>query len=108
MGRASGFACKECGSVAVVYPDHLSEDAPVTCRRCQTVICTLGEFRCAAGRDMARDEASAGGRGYALFTPMRGFPARWYRHLARRLGGARPLFEPNPRATPRGIADRTA
>ena len=48
------FACGVCGSVAVVYPDHLSEDAPVTCRRCQTVICTLGEFRRAAGRDMGR------------------------------------------------------
>ena len=86
--------------MAVVYPDHLSEDAPVTCRRCQTVICTLGEFRRAAGRDR--------GRSNALFMRVRGFAGRWYRRLGRRLGVARPLFEPNPRATPPGIADRPA
>jgi hypothetical protein len=64
--------------VAVVYPDHLSEDAPVTCRRCRTVICTLAEFRRAAGQDMAaRAERRAGTRGYALFTPAGGFASRW-------------------------------
>ena len=86
--------------MAVVYPDHLREKAPVTCRRCQTVICTLGEFRRAVGRDR--------GRSYGLFTRVRGFGSRWYRRLTRRLGVAGRLFEPNPRAAPPGIADRPA
>jgi hypothetical protein len=42
------FACRACGSPAVVYPDRLSDDAPVTCQRCRTVLCTLREFRLAA------------------------------------------------------------
>jgi hypothetical protein len=42
------FACKACGSAAVVYPDHLSEDALVKCQRCRTVLCTLREFRLSA------------------------------------------------------------
>ena len=42
------FSCPACGSPAVVYPDHLTEDAPVKCRRCATVLCTLREFRSSA------------------------------------------------------------
>jgi hypothetical protein len=42
------FACRACGSPAVVYPDHLSDDAPVKCQRCRTVLCTLREFRLSA------------------------------------------------------------
>jgi hypothetical protein len=45
---ATEFACRACGSPAVVYPDRLSDDAPVTCQRCRTVLCTLREFRLAA------------------------------------------------------------
>jgi len=40
-----GFACKACGSPAVVYPDHLSDDGPIKCQRCDAVLCTVGEFR---------------------------------------------------------------
>jgi len=42
------FACRACGSPAVVYPDRLSDDAPVKCQRCRTVLCTLREFRLSA------------------------------------------------------------
>jgi hypothetical protein len=42
---AAEFACRACGSPAVVYPDRLSDDAPVKCQRCRTVLCTLREFR---------------------------------------------------------------
>ena len=45
---AAEFACRACGSPAVVYPDRLSDDAPVKCQRCRIVLCTLGEFRLAA------------------------------------------------------------
>jgi hypothetical protein len=47
------FACRACGSPAVVYPDRLSDDAPVKCQRCRTVLCTLREFRLAAEPGMA-------------------------------------------------------
>lgn len=39
------FACKECDSPAVVYPDHLRDDAPIKCQRCGVIICTVSEFR---------------------------------------------------------------
>jgi DNA-directed RNA polymerase subunit RPC12/RpoP len=42
---AAEFACRACGSPAVVYPDRLYDDAPVRCQRCGTVLCTLREFR---------------------------------------------------------------
>ncbi len=42
------FACRACGSPAMVYPDRLSDDAPVRCQRCRTVLCTLREFRLSA------------------------------------------------------------
>jgi DNA-directed RNA polymerase subunit RPC12/RpoP len=45
---ATEFACRACGSPAVVYPDRLSDDAPVRCQRCRTVLCTLREFRLSA------------------------------------------------------------
>lgn len=45
---AMEFACRACGSAAVVYPDRLSDDAPVKCQRCRTVLCTLRELRLAA------------------------------------------------------------
>jgi DNA-directed RNA polymerase subunit RPC12/RpoP len=47
------FACWACGSPAVVYPDRLSDDAPVRCQRCNTVLCTLREFRLSAEQGMA-------------------------------------------------------
>jgi DNA-directed RNA polymerase subunit RPC12/RpoP len=57
------FACRACGSPAVVYPDRLSDDAPVRCQRCRTVLCTLREFRLSAERGMARVQAYADGAG---------------------------------------------
>jgi len=39
------FACKACGSTAVAYPEHLSDDGLIKCRRCAAVLCTVGEFR---------------------------------------------------------------
>jgi hypothetical protein len=53
------FACRACGSAAVVYPAQLCDDAPVTCRRCRTVLCTLREFRVAAAQGIARIQAFA-------------------------------------------------
>jgi DNA-directed RNA polymerase subunit RPC12/RpoP len=47
------FACQACGSPAVVYPDRLSDEAPVRCQRCRTVLCTLREFRLSAEQGMA-------------------------------------------------------
>jgi hypothetical protein len=54
------FACQACGSPAVVYPDRMSDDAPVKCQRCQTVVCTLREFRLWAEQGMAAMQAHAG------------------------------------------------
>jgi hypothetical protein len=48
------FACRACGSPAVVYPDRLSDDALVKCQRCRTVLCTVREFRLSAMRGMAK------------------------------------------------------
>jgi hypothetical protein len=50
------FACPACGSSAVVYPDRLADDAPVRCRRCQIVRCTVRELRHFAEDGMARIE----------------------------------------------------
>jgi hypothetical protein len=36
-----------------VYPHRLSDEAPVKCQRCDTVLCTLGEFRLSAEQGMA-------------------------------------------------------
>jgi ribosomal protein S27E len=47
------FACRACGSPAVVYPDRLSDEAPVKCQRCSTVLCTLREFRLSAEQGIA-------------------------------------------------------
>ena len=84
--RAADFACGKCGSVAVVYPDQLSDDAPVKCHRCRTVLCTLAEFRLVAGRKLQRFESSVARRGYAFFIPSPTFLDRWYRRLARVFG----------------------
>jgi hypothetical protein len=89
--------------VAVVYPDHLSDDAPVKCQRCQTVLCTLAEFRRVAGRNLTRFESSVAHRGYAFFMPSPGFPDRWYRRLARLFGAG-----PSRRASNGVSALRTA
>ena len=55
------FACLACGSPAVVYQDPLSDDAPVKCQRCQTILCTLREFRLSAEPGMARIQIFADG-----------------------------------------------
>ena len=68
-GRATDFACRTCGAVAVVYPEELNDDAPVRCHRCQTVLCTLAEFRRVAARKLKRFESSVASRGYAFFMP---------------------------------------
>jgi hypothetical protein len=47
------FACRACGSPAVVYPDRLNDDAPIKCQRCRTVLCTLREFRLSAEQGVA-------------------------------------------------------
>jgi hypothetical protein len=47
------FACRACGSPAVVYPDRLSDDAPIKCQRCRTVLCTVREFRLSATQETA-------------------------------------------------------
>jgi hypothetical protein len=52
--RATEFACRACGSPAVVYPARLSDDAPVKCQRCRTVLCTLREFRLSATQGTAK------------------------------------------------------
>jgi hypothetical protein len=76
------FACRACGSPAVVYPDRLSDDAPVRCQRCRTILCTLREFRLSAEQGMARLQIGADG---ARQSPMRsgwGLLDRLFRRLA--------------------------
>jgi hypothetical protein len=63
---AAEFACRACGSPAVVFPDRLSDDAPVRCQRCRTVLCTLREFRRSVGQGRAvtmQIRADSGERG---------------------------------------------
>jgi len=55
------FACQACGSPAVVYPDRLSDDAPVKCQRCRAVLCTLREFRLSVEQGIARMQIRADG-----------------------------------------------
>src|SRR5258708_34341510 len=47
------FACWAYCSPAVVYPCRLSDEAPVKCQRCRTVLCTLREFRLSAEQGTA-------------------------------------------------------
>jgi hypothetical protein len=63
---AAEFACRACGSPAVVYPDRLIDDAPVRCQRCRTVLCTLREFRLSAeqGRTAMQIYADDSGRSH--------------------------------------------
>jgi DNA-directed RNA polymerase subunit RPC12/RpoP len=61
MEMVTEFACQACGSPAVVYPDRMSDDAPVKCQRCRTVLCTLREFRLSAEQGMAAIQAYTGG-----------------------------------------------
>jgi hypothetical protein len=77
------FACEACGSAAVVYPEHLTDDAPVTCRRCQTVLCTLAEFRRCAERKLERSEPFTRRRSLDQFRPDSGLMARLYRRLTK-------------------------
>jgi DNA-directed RNA polymerase subunit RPC12/RpoP len=63
---AAEFSCHACGSPAVVFPDHLSDDAPVRCQRCRTVLCTLREFRLSVEKGRAvtmQIRAGSGERG---------------------------------------------
>jgi DNA-directed RNA polymerase subunit RPC12/RpoP len=64
---AAEFACRACGSPAVVYPDRLSEDAPVRCQRCRTVLCTLREFRLSAEQGRAAMQIYADDSGRSPF-----------------------------------------
>ena len=72
--------------MAVVYPDQLNDHAQVRCQRCQTVLCTLAEFRLVAGRNLSRFESSVARRSYAFFMSSPGIFERWYRRLVRWLG----------------------
>jgi ribosomal protein S27E len=59
LGLTMEFACPACGSPAVVFPDHITDDAAVKCRRCQAVLCNLREFKRFARGGMARVELVA-------------------------------------------------
>ncbi|HLH96312.1 MAG TPA: hypothetical protein VKW08_14450 [Xanthobacteraceae bacterium] len=76
------FACRVCGSAAVVYPAQLSDDAPVTCRRCRTVLCTLREFRSAAEQGIARIHAYADGSAQTESGPRPGLFGKMLGRLA--------------------------
>jgi transcription elongation factor Elf1 len=39
------FACPNCGSPSVVYPDVEEDDGRVECRACGTFLATRGQFR---------------------------------------------------------------
>jgi DNA-directed RNA polymerase subunit RPC12/RpoP len=82
MELVTEFACRACGSPAVVYPDRLSDDAPVRCQRCRTVLCTLREFRLSAERGMARVQAYADGSDQTPVRPGWRIFDRLFRRLA--------------------------
>jgi DNA-directed RNA polymerase subunit RPC12/RpoP len=56
------FSCVACSSPAVVFPDHLSDEAPIKCRRCGIVVFRLGEFRLYAGQSIRAALATKVGR----------------------------------------------
>jgi ribosomal protein S27E len=76
------FACRDCGSPAVVYPARLSDDAPVKCQRCGTVLCTLREFRLSVEHGMARMQVYADGSDRARIRPGWRLFDRLFRRLA--------------------------
>src|ERR1700738_5131060 len=76
------FACRACGSPAVVYPDRLSDDAPVRCQRCRTVLCTLREFRLSALQGPAAVQFGADDAGRDLVGPGWRLLDRLFRRLA--------------------------
>lgn len=76
------FACRACGSPAVVYPDRLSDDAPVKCQRCRTVLCTLREFRISAEQGLAAIQIYADGSDQTYIGSGRRLLDRLFRRLA--------------------------
>jgi transcription elongation factor Elf1 len=76
------FACRACGSPAVVYPNRLSDDAPVKCQRCQTVLCTLREFRLSAEQGVARVQVYADSSAQTRSRSGRRLLDRLFRRLA--------------------------
>jgi uncharacterized Zn finger protein len=42
---AEEFACPNCSSQSVVYPDVPTDDEYVTCRACGTILATVSQFR---------------------------------------------------------------
>jgi DNA-directed RNA polymerase subunit RPC12/RpoP len=65
---AAEFACRACGSPAVVFPERLSDHAAVRCQRCRTVLCALREFRLSVEQGRAvtmQIRADTGERGLA-------------------------------------------
>jgi DNA-directed RNA polymerase subunit RPC12/RpoP len=79
---ATEFSCRACGSPAVVYPDRLSDDAPVRCQRCRTVLCTLREFRLSALQGPAAVQLGADDAGRDLVGPGWRLLDRLFRRLA--------------------------
>jgi DNA-directed RNA polymerase subunit RPC12/RpoP len=57
------FACRACGSPAVLYPNLLEENAPVVCDRCGSKVCSYGELRQRAEQMIktSRDSAEVSG-----------------------------------------------
>jgi DNA-directed RNA polymerase subunit RPC12/RpoP len=39
------FACAECGSPSVKFPDELSDGALIVCQQCSHPVSTWGEFK---------------------------------------------------------------
>jgi transcription elongation factor Elf1 len=39
------FECPDCGSLALVYPQVLEDDEPVTCSSCGTFVLTYSELK---------------------------------------------------------------
>jgi hypothetical protein len=44
------FRCPACGSPALVYPDALEDNEPVTCANCGEFVSTYGELKCRSDR----------------------------------------------------------
>ena len=60
------FSCPACGSPAIVLPDLMTDQAPVRCRRCETVLCTLGQFRSRAEHGAAELALDSGVPAHSL------------------------------------------
>jgi hypothetical protein len=62
------FACRSCGSPAVVLPEELNDNASVRCEGCNDVLATWGAFKARTTRAILAEMRLHGARPGALGT----------------------------------------